>query len=89
MPTTGIASGLGRISTAYFHDQSCQACTEEIIGQASRLISTGRLKRLPALHLRPIDVVVSNEPSGTEVQGDLILRLASRLDAFSAYLIRT
>jgi hypothetical protein len=32
--------------------------------QASRLISTGRLKPSRALHLRPIDVVISNEPSG-------------------------
>ena len=33
-------------------------------GQASRLISTGRLKPLQALHLPPIDVVISDEPSG-------------------------
>ena len=31
-------------------------------GQASRLISTGRLKPLQALHLPPIDVVVSDDP---------------------------
>ena len=33
-------------------------------GQVSRLISTGRLKGLLPLHLRPIYVVVYNEPSG-------------------------
>ena len=33
-------------------------------GQASRLISTGRLKSLRTLHLPPIDVVISDEPSG-------------------------
>src|SRR6185295_11051353 len=33
-------------------------------GQAARLISTGRLKSLRTLHLPPIDVVISNEPSG-------------------------
>ena len=33
-------------------------------GQASRLISTGRLKPSQALHLPPIDVVISDEPSG-------------------------
>jgi hypothetical protein len=32
-------------------------------GQASRLISTGRLNMLPCLHLRPIDPVVFREPS--------------------------
>ena len=35
-----------------------------ITGQASRLISTGRLKPSRTLHLPPIDVVISNEPSG-------------------------
>src|SRR6185369_17570404 len=33
-------------------------------GQAARLISTGRLKPLRALHLPPIDVVISDEPLG-------------------------
>jgi hypothetical protein len=37
---------------------------ENIIGQASRLISTGRLNGLLHLHLRPINLVVSQEPSG-------------------------
>jgi hypothetical protein len=31
--------------------------------QAARAISTARLRRLPALHLPPIDVLVSNGPS--------------------------
>jgi hypothetical protein len=38
-------------------------------GQVSRLISTGRLKRLLPLHLRPIYVVVYNEPSGGITHG--------------------
>src|SRR5207247_10138183 len=33
-------------------------------GQAARLISMGRLKPLRVLHLPPIDVVISDEPSG-------------------------
>ena len=32
-------------------------------GQATRAISTARLSRSPCLHLRPIDVLVSNGPS--------------------------
>ena len=48
--------------------------------ESFRVISTARLNASPRLHLRPIDVVVFNDP-----HGDLILRLASRLDAFSAY----
>ena len=49
-----------------------------------RAISTARLRTLPRFHLPPIYVVVSDDP-----QGDLILGWASRLDAFSAYPVRT
>ncbi len=52
--------------------------------QAYWTISTGQLSALPRLHLRPIDVVVCHGP-----QGDLVLRGASRLDAFSGYPVRS
>ncbi len=52
--------------------------------QAYRAISTGQLNALLHLHLRPIDVVVYHGP-----QGYLVLRGASRLDAFSGYPFRT
>ena len=52
--------------------------------QAYRAISTGQLSALPRLHLRPIDVVVFHGS-----QGDLVLRGASRLDAFSGYPVRS
>ena len=52
--------------------------------QACRAISTGQLNALPHLHLRPIDVVVFHGP-----QGDLVLKGASRLDAYSGYPVRT
>ena len=52
--------------------------------QAYRAISTGQLSTLLRLHPRPIDVVVFHGP-----QGDLVLRGASRLDAFSGYPVRT
>ena len=52
--------------------------------QANRAISTGQLNALLRLHLRPIDVVVFHGP-----QGYLVLRGASRLDAFSGYPFRT
>ena len=48
--------------------------------ESFRVISTARLRTLPPVHLPPIDVVVCNDPNG-----DLILRLASCLDAFSTY----
>ena len=51
-------------------------------------VSTGRLRRLPALHFRPIDLVVFQEPSFRRT-GDLVLRGVSRLDAFSVYPGRT
>jgi hypothetical protein len=52
--------------------------------QAYRAISTGQLNALLHLHLRPIDEVVYLGP-----QGYLVLRGASRLDAFSGYPVRT
>ena len=57
-------------------------------GQASRPISTGQLHALLRFHTQPIKLVVYKWPSGTEVQGYLILGLASRLDAFSGYRFR-
>jgi hypothetical protein len=49
-----------------------------------RAISTGRLHGLLRFHLRPIDVVVFHGS-----RRDLVLRGASRLDAFSGYPVRT
>ena len=52
--------------------------------EIDRAIRTARLNGLPHVHLRPINVMVSHGP-----QGDLVLRLVSRLDAFSGYPFRT
>ena len=49
-----------------------------------RAIRTARLRLLPGFHLRPINVMVYHGP-----WGDLVLRLVSRLDAFSGYPFRT
>ena len=51
--------------------------------QADRAISTSKLHTLPRFHTLPINVVVYNDS-----QGILVLRLVSRLDAFSGYLFR-
>jgi hypothetical protein len=48
-------------------------------------VRTGRLRRSPAVHSRPIDLVVFQEPSHAIRAGNLVLKRASRLDAFSAY----
>src|SRR3954454_16774088 len=54
-----------------------------------RAISTGPLNTLLCLHVPPINVVVSHGPYSLEGMGSLILRGASRLDAFSGYPIQT
>ena len=51
-----------------------------------RPISIRQLHTLLHFHLEPIDLVVFQ---GSYVLGNLILRGASRLDAFSAYPVRT
>src|SRR5262249_11108282 len=51
-------------------------------------VSAGGLRRYPAVHLRPIDLVVCEEPVALR-PGDLILEGVSRLDAFSVYPFRT
>ena len=64
--------------------------TEKRINAAKRLaVSTGQLRRLPALHTRPIDLVIFQEPSLPKGDGGLILRRVSRLYAFSVYPGRT
>ena len=55
-----------------------------VLYPSPRPISTGPLNALLHLHLRPIDVVVYHGP-----QGYLVLRGASRLDAFSGYPVRS
>ena len=62
----------------------CLSARDNARQESIRVISTARLSVSPRLHLPPIDVVVFNDP-----QGDLILWLASRLDAFSAYPYQT
>ena len=51
-------------------------------------VSTGKLKPLLALHARPIDLVVYEEPSSLRT-GNLFSRRVSRLYAFSVYPGRT
>ena len=63
---------------------------EDKSDQVDRAIRTGKLNTLRCLHLQPIDPVISRVPSGgSSPQGCLILRGASRLDAFSGYPFRT
>ena len=53
------------------------------------VISTAQLNPLRDLHMPPIKRVVFPRPYPVNPVGDLILRRVSRLDAFSAYPVRT
>ena len=54
-----------------------------------RAISTSLLRALLHFQIWPINLVVSQGSYSLKEMGELILRLASRLDAFSGYPIRT
>ena len=67
------------------HAGGCPARVAPSFGiERFRAISTGQLHGLLRFHLRPIDVVVFHGS-----RRDLVLRGASRLDAFSGYPVRT
>ena len=76
----------GTISFIQVGTLMCMLLSQSSTGsnQAYRAISTGQLNALLRLHLRPIDVVVYHGS-----QGYLVLRGASRLDAFSGYPFRS
>ncbi len=61
----------------------------EIDPSSPRPISTGLLRVSPRFQIRPINLVVFQGSYPLMEVGELILRPASRLDAFSGYPIRT
>ena len=86
-PTKGLticAAGGERSSAGIFR----ATCSSPRMGlacdQADRAISTGKLHASQRFHTRPIDVIVYHGSKGI-----LVLRWASRLDAFSGYPFRT
>src|SRR5436305_13945877 len=70
-----MASGGGYIKKV--ERESCLLCVESIadergVNAVKRLaVSTGQLRLLPALHLRPIDLVVFQEPMSYDGSLDL------------------
>ena len=62
---------------------------EKRMWSSPRPISTGQLHALLHFHFRPINPVVYWGPYPVNPVGDLILKQASRLDAFSGYPSRT
>ena len=59
------------------------------VGTSPRPISIGQLHALLHFHIRPINPVVFRGPYQINSVGTLILRRASRLDAFSGYHFQT
>ena len=96
-PLEGLTAGFGMwpgvspplwspgILLAFLHLQNCTMGSRS----SPRPISTGQLKTLLSLHSRPIYLVICEGSYQPSAVGDLILGLASRLDAFSAYPLRT
>jgi hypothetical protein len=67
----------------------CNSRRSKIKPSSPRAISTSLLHALPRVQIWPINLVVSQGSYSLKGMGELILRLASRLDAFSGYPIRT
>lgn len=66
------------------HQNESKACINIV-----RAISIARLKTLLSVHLRPINLVVSEGTYQSCDWRNLIFELASHLDAFSGYPFRT
>ena len=90
----GISTGSGKSVSASSPQGGAGVAyprpAEQGINAAKRsAVSTGQLRPLLALHTRPIDLVVFQEPVLHKAAGGLVLRRVSRLDAFSVYPGRT
>ncbi len=95
---TGVTLALSPpdLFPSLFSSFSCFSAASQVnrvrpvsIGQAPRVISTALLNASQRLHMRPIYLVVYQDPYHLFGVGYLILGWASRLDAFSVYPIRT
>ena len=64
-------------------------CIASMLWSSPRTISIGQLNTLLHLHLRPIKHIVYVRSYQIDSVGNLILRGASRLDAFSVYPFHT
>ena len=89
VPHVCVGWGLGVLVQILVVDAGTRFCG--VLGvwvTSPRPISTGRLG-IAAVHLRPINPVVCGWPYPIVWVGNLILKCASRLDAFSGYHVRT
>ena len=84
-------SGLDRLPVKVMHLQNRIQSNfhhKFFIRSSPRSISIGQLNTLPCLHLQPIYLIIF-KGSYFRRMGNLILRAASRLDAFSVYPFHT
>ena len=96
--TAVFGMGTG-VPLRYCHRNTIKVCkklqilidnyTMKKILSSPRPISTSKLNSSRCLHIWPINLLVSKGPYQINSVGYLILRWASRLDAFSAYPFRT
>ena len=75
-------------SESFFSLSSIVFFVNLLFWSSPRSISIGQLNMLPCLHLQPINLIIF-KGSYFRRMGNLILRAASRLDAFSVYPFHT
>jgi hypothetical protein len=90
-PLRNFASTPGKIGNGKIEFESCAVLLHEEwhtvlwTSQATRAISTARLSILLCLHLQPIDVLVSNGPSGSLRSGKIRLEGGFPLRCFQRF----
>jgi hypothetical protein len=87
-PSRYLATENGETAPVELENRTRPGQEAEKNPSSPRPISTGLLIALLRLHSRPIDLVVYQGSYSLKGMGELISRLASRLDAFSAYPCR-
>ena len=93
-----VRNGKRCFPLAIRHRKSCETAAPAELENCTNLgnkypssprpISTARLSALLRVHRRPINLVVYQGSYSLKGMGELISRLASRLDAFSGYPFR-
>ena len=85
---TGIGGAESRLPRTLKTAQPANNGHHKKYPSSPRPISTGLLRTLLCFQIRPINLVVYQGSYSLMGMGELILRSASRLDAFSGYPIR-
>ena len=88
-PTTASLPEIFLSAPSKLNKECCHFIKPLISWSSPRSISTSQLNTLLHLHLWPIYLVVFKGPYLLIAMGNLVLRAASRLDAFSVYPFQT